>query len=194
MWPDWAIFEKLLASNFIAQIFGYFWSYFKASLFEKKMVWLLFCQLFENLGYFFILRMWLHLAPALLLILSPACLAGNHYWWMNNPSVFSSGNQGGSSQGGDSGSYGAPSQNLQVDSQGRSHFCSSGFEPVTFQKWGIISTIAPPTAKYCKVNRQVSFYFALVDWDHCTHHRQVSIFTQAKALPQCNFFLCLVKC
>ena len=112
--------------RFISQIFGYFWSYFKASLFEKKMVWLLFCQLFENLGYFFILRMWLHLAPALLLILSPACLAGNHYWWMNNPSVFSSGNQGGSSQGGDSGSYGAPSQNLQVDSQGKSHFLFIG--------------------------------------------------------------------
>ena len=65
--------------------------------------------------------MWLQLVPALLLVLSPACLAGNHYWWMNNPSVFSSGNQGGSKQGLGStsggSSYGAPSQNLE--SQGK---------------------------------------------------------------------------
>lgn len=65
--------------------------------------------------------MWMTLTTTLLLVLSPACFAGNQkYWWMNNPSVFSSGGQQQHQQQqqpinnnlGSQNNYNAPSQSI----------------------------------------------------------------------------------
>ena len=37
--------------------------------------------------------MWISLLASVVLVLAPGCQAGKQFWWMNDPSVFSSGNK-----------------------------------------------------------------------------------------------------